>query len=124
MEDYVEVFRHLQPFVVEKVMSALQTEDISCYMEAAGPWGRAPVTNPADCLSAPANSYFVMVRKDQFYEAQEIIASILQGEISSPARRINKSKIRITKVHKIGALLGLVFVFVLLFLTIWYALGK
>lgn len=124
MEDHVEVFRHLQPFIVERVMSALQREGISCYMEAAGPWGRAPVSNPNDCLSAPANSYFVMVRKDQFREAQEIVSRFLKEGIPSPVPGLERPGISTGKVHKFGALLGMAFIFLMILIAIWYAMGK
>jgi hypothetical protein len=124
MKDYVEVFRHLQPFEVEKVLSALQGEGISCYMEAAGPWGRAPVTNAADSLSAPANSYYVMVLKDQFDEAREIVSGLLRGGVPTSPLGLGRSRMTIRPVHMIGVLLGLVFIVLLVLLTIWQVMGK
>lgn len=124
MEDYVEVFRHIQPFEVEKVLAVLQNEGISCYIEAAGAWGKAPVHNPDEYHSLPTTSYYVLVQKDRFKDSQEIVSKLLRGEIQPPKKSFKKPIIKIERVHKIGAALVVLLFFVLLFLTIWYASSK
>jgi hypothetical protein len=119
MEDYVEIFRHIQPFEVEKVLIALQNEGISCYMEVAGPWGKSPVYNPDDYHSSPFASYYVLVRRDQYMEAREVVSKLLRDEIPRSPMRPKKPNPEFYRLRKIYALIVLLYTFALIVLTFW-----
>ena len=71
MREFVEVFRHQQPFVVEIAMDELRKKDIPCFMQQGSITGLE--MSPVCPAAAPGVEYVVYVHKSKLKRAKKIM---------------------------------------------------
>jgi len=114
MRDFVAVFRHDQPFVVEMVMEILKENSIPCFMQQQSISGIE--LSPVAPTAAPGIEYVVYVHKSQSALAKEILKDLpVDAELLSVSwtKSSNPRRQKLLWIYW-GIILGMLFVFLIL----------
>jgi len=71
MQEFIEIFRHQQPFVAEMALSSLKKNGIACYTQQVAITGLA--TAVVIPTAAPGVEYVVYVPKNEAENAKKIV---------------------------------------------------
>ncbi len=74
MKNFVEVFRHQQPFLADMVIETLKRHDIPCYLQQGSITGI--LLSPVFPAAGPGVEYVVFAAKNRVDEARELIKEL------------------------------------------------
>ena len=114
MRDFVVVYNHQQPFVVEMVMDILKKNNIPCFMQQRTIGGIE--LSPVAPTAAPGIEYVVYVHKSQSALAKEILKDLpVDAELLSVSwtKSSNPRRQKLLWIYW-GIILGMLFVFLIL----------
>ena len=114
MRDFVVVYGHQQPFVVEMVMDILKKNNISCFIQQRT-IGGVELSSVAP-TAVPGVEYLVYVHKSQSALAKEILKDLpVDAELLSVSwtKSSNPRRQKLLWIYW-GIILGMLFVFLIL----------
>ena len=74
MAEFIEIFRHQQPYIAEMVIETLKKNDIPCYLQQGSITGI--LVSPVAPAAAPGVEYVVFVPEKRAEQARSIVESI------------------------------------------------